>query len=133
MRKEPAISTVRVDQWLHAARFFKTRALSAHAIKSGRVLLNQGKVKPSHSVKPGDILEVRRGDERMEFAVLELSKRRGPASVAATLYAETEQSQRLRAEQQDGKRFTSYFAPSPERRPDKKSRRQLIDLQRGKE
>lgn len=133
MRKEPASAAIRLDQWLHAARFFKTRALSAHAIKSGRVLLNQSKVKPAHVVKIGDLLEVRRGDQRMELTVVELSSRRGPASRAATLYTETEASQARRAEQQDSKRFTTFFAPSPQRRPDKKSRRQLIDLQRGKE
>lgn len=79
------------------------------------------------------MLTVRRGEEHIECVIQALSKRRGPAKVAVTLYAETPDSQKRRAAQRDQKRFVSYFAPSPNKRPDKKSRRQLIDFQRGKE
>ncbi len=122
---------VRLDQWLHAARFFKTRGLAAAAVKAHRVLLNDARVKPARPLRPGDRLQIVRGQERMVVDVLALSKRRGPASVAQTLYAETEDSVRARAALAEQRRLAQAARPQPERRPDKRSRRRLIRFLRG--
>lgn len=93
---EEAGSRVRIDKWLWAARFFKTRALAADAVDGGKVLLNGARVKPAKALKPGDELVVRTPAFEYTLHVAELSGRRGSASVAARLYRETEESQRKR-------------------------------------
>ena len=121
---------VRLDQWLHAARFFKTRALAAAAIKAHRVLVNESRVKPARAVRPGDRLRIVRGLERRVVDVIALSRRRGPAKVAQTLYEETPESIREREELAERRRLSIATAPQPERRPDKRARRRLIRFQR---
>jgi ribosome-associated heat shock protein Hsp15 len=86
----------RIDKWLWAARFFKTRSLAADAVDSGRVLLNGTRVKPSKALKVGDELVVRTPVFEYTVKVAELSDRRGSAAIAATLYAETDESRRKR-------------------------------------
>ncbi len=125
-RSEDEPEGVRIDQWLHAARFFKTRALAAAAVKAHRVLLNEARVKPARPVRAGDRLEIVRGAERRVLTVIGLSKRRGPATVAQTLYEETADSVRAREELAEKHRLAIAAAPRPERRPDKRSRRRLI-------
>ena len=85
-------SPVRIDKWLWAARFFKTRALAREAISGGKVHLNGYRVKPGRALKPGDSLRVQRGEEEYTINVIEISTRRGPATVAQLLYAETEEA-----------------------------------------
>lgn len=120
------IKSVRLDQWLHAARFFKTRALSAHAIKTGRVLLNGVRTKPSHAVKIDDLLSVRRERLHMEVVVVELGTRRAAASITSTWYSETESSRIAREVLAEQQRIGAASSSGPERRPDKKSRRKII-------
>ena len=116
---------VRVDKWLWAARFFKTRGLASRAVSGGHVQLNGGRIKPSRPVQIGDRLRVKRGVEVFTVDILALSSRRGPATVARTLYEETEESQVLREAEQEQRRLVRAPASRPERRPDKRDRRKI--------
>ena len=127
MQTEPAAS-VRLDLWLWAARFFKTRALAKHAIETGKVDVGGQRAKPSRSVRIGDALVVARGEERFEIEVNALSDMRGPASTAQALYRESdasklarEQARALRAAERGGFR-------APETKPDKRARRLIRAL-----
>lgn len=117
---------VRLDKWLWAARLFKTRALATVAVNGGKVHVNGARVKPAREVRLGDTIVLRRGEVAMEVVVRGLSGRRGPASVALGLYEETEESRRLRLERAELRRRAAFANPAPEKRPDKKSRRQII-------
>ena len=119
---------VRLDLWLWAARFFKTRALAKHAIETGKVEIGGQRAKPSRSVRVGDLLVVQRGEERFELEAVALSDSRGPASVAQALYRESEasklareQARALRAAERAG------FRP-PDSKPDKRARRLIRAL-----
>ena len=127
MQTEPAAS-VRLDLWLWAARFFKTRALAKHAIQTGKVEIGGQRAKPARCVRVGDLLVVQRGEERFELEAVALSDIRGPASVAQALYRESEasklareQARALRAAERAG------FRP-PETKPDKRARRLIRAL-----
>ena len=116
---------VRLDKWLWAARFYKTRAIASEAVSGGRVHLAGRRVKPSRSVKIGDCFAVRRGYECYEVIVTGLSERRGSASVAQALYRETESSVEKRASEAEKRRLAMLQRPRSESRPDKKQRRQI--------
>lgn len=88
--------SVRIDKWLWAARFFKTRSLAQEAIELGRVRIDGVRIKPSRDVRLGDLLEINRGQEKFEVYVEALSSVRGPAKTAQTLYRETDESKVLR-------------------------------------
>ena len=88
---------IRIDKWLWAARFFKTRALAAEAVTGGKVAVNGARAKPSRLLRTGDALDIRRGPYEWTVVVKEVAKRRGPAPQAQRLYQETEQSARNRA------------------------------------
>lgn len=118
-------AAVRIDKWLWAARFFKTRSLATDAVNGGHVHLNGQRVKPARPVRAGDRVEVVRGSSRMEVVVDALSERRGPAKVAATLYSETEASQATREAAAAARREARQASTDPGRRPDKKARRQI--------
>jgi len=120
------LERVRLDKWLWAARFFKTRALATEAIHGGHVHLNGARVKPSRTIQAGDQLEIQRGREQFGVTVLALSERRGPASEAARLYQESEASRLQREQFAEQQRLISASALAPQRRPDKKARRQII-------
>ena len=117
----------RIDKWLWAARLFKTRALAAAAVEGGKVHLNGARTKPAKHVRIGDTLAVQRGEDQRTLHVLALSTRRGPASVAATLYAETPESQTARAERA-ARRALDALAPRPGARPTKRDRRAIDRL-----
>ena len=116
---------VRIDKWLWAARFFKTRSASSKAVLAGHILINQQRVKPSHLIRSGDMIRVSRADEAIEVQVMNLSEKRGSASVASMLYAETQESQLYRQQRHEQKSFSKY--PS-HKRPDKRGRRQIRTL-----
>ena len=122
---------VRLDKWLWAARFFKTRRLATEAIAGGHVHLDGQRVKPSRPVRVGDRLEIRKGEVRFEIDVLALSERRGPASEAAKLYRETPESLARREREREARRLAAQ-APAPARRPDKRARRRLRDVKGGR-
>ncbi len=116
---------VRVDKWLWAARFFKTRSLASKAVSGGHVRLGGGRVKSSRTVQVGDRLQIRRGVEEFSVDILMLSSRRGPATVARTLYEETEESLALRETAREQRRLVRAPASRPEGRPDKRERRKI--------
>lgn len=119
---------VRADVWLWAARFFKTRSLAKTAIEGGKVAVNDAPCKPARSVRTGDRIRVRRGDEVMEIEVLALADKRGPASVAQGLYQETAESAGAREAVREQRRLTGAAFDHPPARPDKRARRALRDL-----
>lgn len=128
MIQPDTIADVRLDLWLWAARFYKTRSLAKQAIDTGKVEIGGQRAKPSRSVRLGDGLRVVRGEETFEIEVRGLSDTRGPASVAQQLYVESEES-RVRREQARAQRIaerTGYRAP--EGRPDKRARRLIRAL-----
>jgi ribosome-associated heat shock protein Hsp15 len=116
---------VRLDKWLWAARFFKTRALAGEAVTGGKVHLAGQRIKPSRRVKIDDCYEIRRGYERYEVIVTDLSERRGSASCAQTLYRETETSIEQRGSEADKRRLAMMQRPHSTSRPDKKQRRKI--------
>jgi ribosome-associated heat shock protein Hsp15 len=118
---------MRVDKWLWAARFFKTRSLAQQAIAGSRVKVNDGRVKPAHDLKVGDLLVVRVGEYEWSLAVKALSERRGPAVQARLLYEETAASRAERERRMDIRRFSPEPAASIKGRPTKKNRRDLDD------
>ena len=120
------VTDLRVDQWLWAARFFKTRSLAKQAIDGGRIDVNDAGCKPAKAVHVGDMLRISRGEERLEVEILGLSDKRGPASVAQTLYRETDASRVARETAQRQRQLLG--ASGPLKRPDKHARRDLRRL-----
>jgi len=121
---------VRIDKWLWAARFYKTRGLATEMVDGGHVQVEGARVKPSRQVKPGDEISIRRGDETYTVLVTGLAEKRGSASMAQTLYEETAESLAARQQRAQIKKLGAAAAPAPERRPDKKARRQLMRLRK---
>ena len=118
----------RLDKWLWAARFFKTRSLAQQAVAGGRVQLNGERTKPAHEVKAGDTVVVRVGDWRWEVKVIALSDKRGPAEEARKLYDETQASRAERERRNDLRRWGAEPAAALKGRPTKRDRRRLEDL-----
>ncbi len=117
---------VRLDKWLWAARFFKTRALATEAINGGHVHLNGSRAKPARAVNVDDELNITKGSEVFVVLVKLLSERRGPASVAQQLYEESADSREKREQYAEQRRLEKASSNQPERRPDKRARRQII-------
>ncbi len=115
--------TVRLDKWLWAARFFKTRSLARDAILGGKVTVNGLRTKPGHSLSVGDELNVRQSHELKTIIVCDLSIKRGPASVAQQLYEETTESQQRREKEKQLRQLSTAQRPRGEGRPTKRARR----------
>ena len=126
------MASVRIDKWLWAARFFKTRALASKACDLGRIRSNGIEAKPAREVRTGDMLHVKTEGGEFEIEVLALSQMRGPASVAQTLYRETEASREARAKAAEERKAMQEFMPLPERRPSKRDRRRIIQFRGGR-
>ena len=122
------MTSVRIDKWLWAARFFKTRALAQKACDLGRILSNGIQTKPAREVHAGDMLTVRNEGGEFLVQVLLLSEMRGPAAVAQTLYRETEASIAARAKAAEERKAMQQYAPLPEHRPSKRDRRRIIQF-----
>jgi len=116
---------VRIDKWLWAARFFKTRSLAAEAITGGKVEVNRERAKPAKPLKVGDEIRLRLGPHEHVVVVRALSERRGPASVAQTLYEETAESRALRERAAAQLKMSRPLAYEEKGRPTKKDRREL--------
>ena len=121
---------VRLDKWLFAARIFKTRTLATVAVNGGKVHVNGARVKPSRDVRLGDVIAVTRDRAGIEIVVRGLSARRGPAAAARMLYEETEASRHAGEARTELCKSRALVNPAPEKRPDKKSRRQIIRFTR---
>jgi ribosome-associated heat shock protein Hsp15 len=119
---------VRLDKWLWAARFFKTRSLATDAISLGRVSVNGDRVKPARNVKVGDVLEIDNGSDQWEVDVMSLSDVRGPATVARNLYEETDVSVARRAAMAENRRLYREPGTTIKGRPTKRDRRELDKL-----
>ena len=119
---------MRLDKWLWAARFFKTRSLAQQAIESGRVTLNDQRIKPSHALKLEDSVSVRVGEFGWQVRVKGLSERRGPAPEARKLYEETAESRAERERRVELRRWSTEPAASIKGRPTKRDRRRLEDF-----
>lgn len=117
---------VRLDKWLWAARFFKTRTLAMEAIAGGKVRLNGNRVKPAHCVCTGDELHIRKGPYEFIILVKDLSTQRGPAQIANLLYEETPASREARDHLTERHRLSALANPRAAKRPNKKQRRQII-------
>ena len=127
---EPATAAatphVRLDIWLWAARFFKTRSLAKQAIEGGKIDCNDAPAKPAKAVHAGDRVRVRRGEETFVVDVVALSEQRGPASVAQALYRETDESRTARDTLREQRRMQGHAAPAT--KPDKRARRLIRAL-----
>jgi len=122
---------IRLDKWLWAARFYKTRGLACDEIDKGRVSVNGQVAKPSRELRPGDLIELRQGPVTRTVHVLALSQVRGPAPVAQALYAETPESVAARLQAAEQRRLGAEPALAIEQgRPTKRDRRQLVDWRR---
>ncbi len=122
------MTSVRMDKWLWAARFFKTRSLAAKACELGRIRSNGQPAKAARDVRMGDMLRVTNDGGDFEIEVLALSEIRGPASVAQTLYRETDASRELRAKVAAEHRAAMQFEQLPVGRPSKRDRRHIINF-----
>ena len=121
---------VRIDKWLWAARFFKTRGLATEAVLGGHVQVNGARVKPAKDVRVGDVLQIRIGVTQWVVTVTGLADRRGPAKVAATLYDETAESRKAREQQALERRLARPLGADLGARPTKQDRRRLEALRR---
>jgi ribosome-associated heat shock protein Hsp15 len=121
---------MRVDKWLWAARFFKTRSLASQACDLGRIRVNGNPVKPSREVRVGDLLQVKNPSGEFQVEILALSSMRGPAAAAQMLYHETEASRELRLKLAAEKKAMPHFEDFREGKPSKRDRRELDRLRR---
>lgn len=123
------VNSVRIDVWLWAARFFKTRALAKKACELGRIQSNNQPAKPARDVHVGDMLRITNDGGDFQIEVLELSEIRGPAPEAQKLYRETDESRELRKKAAEERRANpALFAPTPQGRPSKRDRRRIIQF-----
>ena len=126
----PAAGRVRIDKWLWAARFYKTRSLATEAVEGGKVHVNGDRVKAARPLRAGDQVRIRRGTDEVEVAVTALAEQRGPASAAQALYQETEASIAKRAALSEERKSLPAATPRFKGRPDKQSRRDIIRFTR---
>ena len=124
----PGPGAARIDRWLFGTRLFKSRSLATRAVSGGKVHVNGERVRPSHSVRDGDLVSFIRGTMEYECTVAGIPQRRGPASVAQHYYVETPASAARRAQLAERAARAAIRAPRPQERPDKHARRQLRRL-----
>jgi ribosome-associated heat shock protein Hsp15 len=124
------VEQVRIDKWLWAARFFKTRGAATEAVLGGHVQLGGKRVKPAKEVRVGETIEIRRDQLRWTVVVVDLAERRGPASVAATLYEETPESVHARETRRLERRLARPLGSDLSERPTKQARRRIEALRR---
>lgn len=127
-RQGENVEKVRIDKWLWAARFFKTRSLASQAVSGGHVHLNGQRVKPARLVQEGDAMEIRKGVLTFSIIICGLHDKRGPASSARLLYEESEESIAKREEVKAQRRLITAPASNPGRRPDKRDRRKIREF-----
>jgi ribosome-associated heat shock protein Hsp15 len=126
--KAATTSAIRLDKWLWAARFYKTRAIAKDMIQAGKVTYQNQRARPSKTVEIGVTIKIRQGNENKEVVVLALSDQRRQAPIAQLLYQETAESIELRDKNAELRRLHILDNPHPDRRPDKKQRRKIIQF-----
>ena len=119
-------SSVRLDKWLWAARFFKTRSIAREAVSGGKVHLNGNRAKPGRSLNIGDELRIQRGEDEYTISIVELTVRRGPATIARTLYEESEENRTRREQLAEERKLEHQKSAARVRRPDKRERRKIV-------
>ncbi len=119
------MNEVRIDKWLWAARFYKTRSLAQQMVEGGKVHIDGQRVKASKAVRAGQTVQLRQGDDQRDVEVLALADKRGSATQASLLYRETEQSIARREQASAERRALRWSDPSPDHRPNKKERRDM--------
>ena len=129
--KEKPVEAVRLDKWLWAARIYKTRALAREMIEGGKVHYNGQRSKPGKIVEPGATLTLRQGNDARILLVKGITEQRRPASEAAALYEETAESIEKREKMALARKMNALTMPHPDRRPDKKERRDLMRFKHG--
>lgn len=125
-------NSVRVDKWLWASRFFKTRALARDAVKGGKVQIEGGRAKPGRMLKNGDRLHIRRGEDLFEVTVCDVGDRRLSAALAAKKYTEDPAARERRESAAEQRRLDYRARQEGQRKPDKRQRRQIVEFTRGK-
>lgn len=125
---EKSSLSIRLDKWLWAARFYKTRSIARDMIQSGKVSYNNQRSKPSKIVEIGAMITLRQGNEVKEVEILQLSDQRRGAPIAQTLYEETTQSVTKRQQNAELRKLHALDNPHPDKRPDKKQRRKIIQF-----
>lgn len=126
MKKEKSSEEVRLDKWLWAARFYKTRAIAREMIEGGKVHYNGQRSKPGKVVELNAELTMRQGNDERTVVVADISAQRRPASEAQQLYRETDASIEKREKMAQARKMNALTMPHPDRRPDKKERRDLM-------
>ena len=129
--KEKPVEAVRLDNWLWAARIYKTRALAREMIEGGKVHYNGQRSKPGKIVEPGATLTLRQGNDERILLVKGITEQRRPASEAVALYEETAESIEKREKMALARKMNALTMPHPDRRPDKKERRDLMRFKHG--
>ena len=129
--KEKPVEAIRLDKWLWAARIYKTRALAREMIEGGKVHYNGQRSKPGKIVEPGATLTLRQGNDERILLVKGITEQRRPASEAAALYEETAESIEKREKMALARKMNALTMPHPDRRPDKKERRDLMRFKHG--
>lgn len=129
--KEKPTETVRLDKWLWAARFYKTRALAREMIEGGKVHYNGQRSKPGKIVELDAMLTLRQGNDERTVRIVGITEQRRPASEAVTLYEETAESIEKREKMATARKMNALTMPHPDRRPDKKERRDLMRFKHG--
>lgn len=127
-RQDKPQQGVRLDKWLWAARFFKTRSVARDMVQSGKVQYNGQRAKPGKLVEVGAAIRIPAGWDVKEVEVLELCDKRQGAAIAQTFYRETAQSEAKRMENQAARKLQAFHSPKPDGRPDKKQRREIIKI-----
>ncbi|MDN7124441.1 ribosome-associated heat shock protein Hsp15 [Pseudidiomarina terrestris] len=124
------MENVRLDKWLWAARFYKTRSLSRQMVQSGKVQVDGQRAKPAKTIVTGQLIKLSQGSSVMEVEVLELSDQRRGAPEAQKLYQETPESIERREREAELRKMNAMNNPHPDHKPDKKERRQLLKMKR---
>jgi ribosome-associated heat shock protein Hsp15 len=120
--------SVRLDKWLWAARFYKTRSMARDAVQSGKVQYNGQRSKPGKIVELGASIKVPQGFDLKDVVVLQVKEQRLGAPLAQLMYTETKASEKLRASNVEARKLSAFHSPKPDHRPDKKQRRQIIQF-----
>jgi ribosome-associated heat shock protein Hsp15 len=127
-KKIETTTGVRLDKWLWAARFYKTRSLARDAVQSGKVQYNGQRSKPSKVVELGASIKVPQGFDLKDVVVVQVKEQRQGAPLAQLMYQETQDSEKLRASNAEARKLSAFHSPKPDHRPDKKQRRQIIQF-----